>query len=58
MTPSSDSSPTPGTPNLLRDRAILVTGGSGSFGRRFVHTVLKAHGASRVVVPAASPGDE
>jgi UDP-N-acetylglucosamine 4,6-dehydratase/5-epimerase len=32
------------------DRAILVTGGSGSFGRRFVETLLRHSHARRIVV--------
>ncbi|MCI0582963.1 MAG: UDP-N-acetylglucosamine 4,6-dehydratase (inverting) [Chloroflexi bacterium] len=34
----------------LRDRAILVTGGTGSFGRRFVRAALAHHGPRRIVV--------
>ncbi len=32
------------------DRAVLVTGGSGSFGRRFVDTLLRHSRARRIVV--------
>ena len=36
--------------SLLRDASILVTGGTGSFGRHFVRTVLKECAPRRVVV--------
>jgi len=36
--------------SLLRDASILVTGGTGSFGRRFVRTVLKEFAPRRVVI--------
>ena len=36
--------------SLLRDASILVTGGTGSFGRRFVRTVLTEHSPRRVVI--------
>jgi UDP-N-acetylglucosamine 4,6-dehydratase/5-epimerase len=39
-----------GTDSLLRDASILVTGGTGSFGRRFVRTVLEEHSPRRVVI--------
>jgi UDP-N-acetylglucosamine 4,6-dehydratase len=35
--------------SMIRNKSILVTGGTGSFGKRFVRTVL-AQGAKRVVV--------
>ncbi|MHB8958910.1 MAG: UDP-N-acetylglucosamine 4,6-dehydratase (inverting) [Candidatus Limnocylindrales bacterium] len=50
MTWSSSSSPAGGNAGLLRDQALLVTGGTGSFGRRFVKAVLEAHGPRRVVI--------
>jgi UDP-N-acetylglucosamine 4,6-dehydratase len=50
MTPSSGSTRTEGTHDLLRDSSVLITGGTGSFGRRFVKTVLEAHGPRRVVI--------
>ncbi len=34
----------------LDDKAVLVTGGTGSFGRRFVETVLKEHRPRRLIV--------
>ena len=34
----------------LTDRSILVTGGTGSFGKRFVRTVLAEHKPRRVVI--------
>ena len=34
----------------LRGKAVLVTGGTGSFGKKFVETVLRDHEPSRVVV--------
>jgi len=36
--------------NMLDGRSILITGGTGSFGRRFVRTVLSRTQARRVVV--------
>ncbi len=50
MTSSTSSSLAGGDAGLLRDRALLVTGGTGSFGRRFVKTILEAHDPRRVVV--------
>src|SRR5688572_14837686 len=35
---------------MLEDQSILVTGGSGSFGRQFVRTVLERHRPRRLVV--------
>ncbi len=37
-------------PNGLNGKSVLVTGGTGSFGRRFVRTVLEQCRPSRVVV--------
>jgi UDP-N-acetylglucosamine 4,6-dehydratase (inverting) len=34
----------------LRGRTVLVTGGTGSFGRQFIRTLLKEHEPRRVVV--------
>ena len=34
----------------LSDKTVLVTGGTGSFGRRFVRTALDKYGARRVIV--------
>lgn len=34
----------------LNDKSILVTGGTGSFGRRFISTVLERFSAKRVVI--------
>jgi len=36
--------------NTLDGKAVLITGGTGSFGRRFVQTVLAEHRVSRLVV--------
>jgi UDP-N-acetylglucosamine 4,6-dehydratase len=36
--------------SIIEGRSILITGGTGSFGKRFVRTVLAAHGPSRVVI--------
>jgi UDP-N-acetylglucosamine 4,6-dehydratase len=47
---SVDATQTSGPTDLLRGRAILVTGGTGSFGRRFVRTVLEGHDPRRVVI--------
>lgn len=35
---------------MFNDKAILITGGTGSFGRKFIRTVLKDHAPRRVVV--------
>jgi UDP-N-acetylglucosamine 4,6-dehydratase len=35
---------------MLHDRAILITGGTGSFGRAFVRTALERHRPRRLVV--------
>ncbi len=29
--------------NFLKNKTLLVTGGTGSFGRKFVQTILKKH---------------
>lgn len=50
MSPRSDTPPPTDTSNLLRDRSILVTGGTGSFGRRFIKTILESREPRRVVV--------
>lgn len=34
----------------LSGKTVLVTGGTGSFGHRFVQTVLDKYGAHRVIV--------
>lgn len=36
--------------SVLTDKSILITGGTGSFGRRFVRTVLADHQPRRVVI--------
>ena len=36
--------------DFLDDKAILVTGGTGSFGRAFVDTILRETAVRRVVV--------
>ncbi|GAB3265631.1 UDP-N-acetylglucosamine 4,6-dehydratase (inverting) [Chitinimonas naiadis] len=36
--------------DFFKDKAILVTGGTGSFGRKFIATLLKEHKPRRVVV--------
>lgn len=35
---------------MFDDRSVLVTGGTGSFGRRFIRTLLNHHNPRRVVV--------
>ncbi len=35
---------------MLKDKSILITGGTGSFGRAFVKALLDKHGPRRVVV--------
>jgi len=42
MEPSQDS--------VLHGKSVLVTGGTGSFGRRFIKTILRDHAPRRVVV--------
>lgn len=36
--------------SILKGKSILVTGGTGSFGRRLVHRVLDGHDPARVVI--------
>jgi UDP-N-acetylglucosamine 4,6-dehydratase/5-epimerase len=36
--------------SILQGKSILITGGTGSFGRRFVKTVLASHDPARVAV--------
>jgi UDP-N-acetylglucosamine 4,6-dehydratase/5-epimerase len=40
----------PEVATVYDDRSILITGGTGSFGRRFVRTILESHTPRRVVV--------
>ncbi len=40
----------PGRSSLLRDSSVLVTGGTGSFGKAFIAELLRNHGPKRVVV--------
>jgi UDP-N-acetylglucosamine 4,6-dehydratase len=35
---------------MFDNKAILITGGTGSFGRRFIRTVLERYSATRIVV--------
>jgi UDP-N-acetylglucosamine 4,6-dehydratase len=35
---------------LIDDKAILITGGTGSFGKRFITRILKEHSPRRVVI--------
>lgn len=35
---------------MLNDKAILITGGTGSFGKKFIKTVLERYDARRVIV--------
>ena len=35
---------------MFNDRSILVTGGTGSFGRKFIATVLQRYKPRRVIV--------
>lgn len=35
---------------MFNDKAILITGGTGSFGKKFIRTILKDHAPRRVVV--------
>jgi UDP-N-acetylglucosamine 4,6-dehydratase len=37
-------------PDLLADRAVLVTGGTGSFGRRFAEVVLAHHAPRKLII--------
>lgn len=45
----AQSSFAPKTP-VLDDKVVLVTGGTGSFGRRFVQTILARHRPRKVIV--------
>ena len=38
------------SPALFDDKSILVTGGTGSFGQRFIETVLRDYSPKRVVI--------
>ncbi|HYN66591.1 MAG TPA: UDP-N-acetylglucosamine 4,6-dehydratase (inverting) [Ornithinibacter sp.] len=40
----------PGRSSLLRDSSVLVTGGTGSFGKAFIAELLRTHGPKRVVI--------
>jgi UDP-N-acetylglucosamine 4,6-dehydratase len=35
---------------LLKDKVILITGGTGSFGKQFLATVLREHGPRKLIV--------
>ena len=35
---------------MLENKSILVTGGTGSFGRKFIETVLEQHNPKRVII--------
>ena len=35
---------------MFRDKSILVTGGTGSFGNRFVETILQKHNPKRLII--------
>lgn len=35
---------------MLNDKSILITGGTGSFGQKFVHSVLERYSPKRVIV--------
>jgi UDP-N-acetylglucosamine 4,6-dehydratase len=37
-------------PSILHDKSILVTGGTGSFGRKFVETIVRQHSPRKVIV--------
>ena len=39
-----------GTVGVLQDRTVLITGGTGSFGRQFVETALSKHRPRRIIV--------
>jgi UDP-N-acetylglucosamine 4,6-dehydratase len=36
--------------SFFDDKVILVTGGTGSFGKKFIHTLLKEHGPAKVII--------
>jgi len=36
--------------DLLRDKVVLITGGTGSFGKQFLATVLKEHAPRKLIV--------
>lgn len=36
--------------NLVNDKNILITGGTGSFGKAFINTILKYHNPKKVIV--------
>ena len=35
---------------MFNNKSILVTGGTGSFGRRFVKTILKNYNVKKIVI--------
>jgi len=35
---------------MFKDKSVLITGGTGSFGRKFIQTVLERHEPRRVIV--------
>jgi UDP-N-acetylglucosamine 4,6-dehydratase (inverting) len=36
--------------NFLKNKSILVTGGTGSFGQRFVRTLLEKHNVKKIII--------
>jgi len=36
--------------NVLKDKVVLITGGTGSFGRRFAETALRQYQAKKVII--------
>ena len=36
--------------NMLNNKTILITGGTGSFGRKFIQTILEMYEPKKVIV--------
>jgi UDP-N-acetylglucosamine 4,6-dehydratase/5-epimerase len=47
---TEDVSPSPAPYDQFDDKAVLITGGTGSFGRRFIRTLLERSRVRRVVI--------
>ena len=35
---------------MFKNKTILVTGGTGSFGKKFVNTILKKHKPKKIII--------
>jgi len=48
--PSDEAPPRPGAIGMFDGKSILITGGTGSFGKKFTKTLLEQHKPRRVVI--------